>query len=162
MGASDSNKKPENHGQSGAINKPSSATPLSSAVPRAFSRVPTHAIGVVPERRFHARAALQLPLRLIRVDGAEEPVALSLLTRNISTNGVFFLSPKKLELGMAIELEVALIHRPLGYGNVRMSTSAHVARLEESSTPGWYGVGAKFDDIAFDRDDQPLTPVAKR
>lgn len=101
-------------------------------------------------------------MRLVRVNGAEEPTAVSLLTRNISTSGVFFLSPKKLDLGMAIELEVALIHRPLGYGNVRMSTSAHVARLEESATPGWFGVGAKFDEIAFERDDQPLSSIPKR
>jgi len=131
--------------------------PKPAEPPRAFSRVPTHAIGVVPERRFYARAALQLPLRLVRVNGVDEPVSLSLLTRNISTSGVLFLSPKKIELGSSIELEVGLVHRPLGYGNVRMSTSAHVARLEESATPGWYGVGAKFDEIAFDRD-EPVPP----
>lgn len=129
------------------------ANPAEPQPPRAFSRIPTHAIGVVPERRFHARAALQLPLRLVRVNGEQEPVSLSLLTRNISTSGVFFLSPKKLEIGTAVELEVGLIHRPLGYGNVRMATCAHVARLEESATPGWFGVGAKFDEIAFDRDE---------
>ena len=137
-----------------AFSAPSpSAVPKPAEPPRAFSHIPTHAIGVVPERRFYARAALQLPLRLLRVDGVEEPVSLSLLTRNISTNGVLFLSPKKIELGSAIELEVGLIHRPLGYGNVRMSTSAHVSRLEEAATPGWFGVGAKFDEIAFDRDE---------
>jgi len=131
--------------------------PKTAEPPRAFSRIPTHAIGVVPERRFYARAALQLPLRLLRVDGVQEPVSLSLLTRNISTSGVLFLSPKKIELGSSIELEVGLIHRPLGYGNVRMSTSAHVARLEESATPGWFGIGAQFDEIAFDRD-EPVPP----
>jgi hypothetical protein len=121
--------------------------------PRAFSRIPTHAIGVVPERRFHARAALQLPLRLVRVNDDREPVSISLLTRNISTSGVFFLAPKKIEIGAAIELEVGLVHRPLGYGNVRMATCAHVARIEEVPTPGWYGIGAQFDEIAFDRDE---------
>ncbi len=139
-------------GSASPASKPDIAEP-----PRAFSRVPTHAIGVVPERRFHARAALQLPLRLLSVNGVAEPVSLSLLTRNISTSGVFFLAPKKLELGEAIELEVGLIHRPLGYGNVRMATCAHVARLEEAATPGWFGVGAKFDEIAFDRD-EPVPP----
>lgn len=124
-------------------------------VPRAFSRVPTHAIGVVPERRFHARAALQLPLRLIRVNGVAEAEAVSLVTRNISTSGVFFLSPRPLDIGTAIELEVGLVHRPLGYGNVRMETAAHVARIQQITTPGWFGVGAKFDEIAFDRD-EPL------
>lgn len=131
--------------------------PQVAAAPRAFSRIPTHAIGVVPERRFFARAVLQLPLRLIKVEGVEEPVSLSLLTRNISTSGVYFLSPKKLEIGAAIELEVGLVHRPLGYGNVRMATNARVARIQDVSVPGWYGIGAKFDEIAFDRD-EPLPP----
>lgn len=133
------------------------AAPRPADPPRAFSRIPTHAIGVVPERRFYARAALQLPLRLLSVNGQTEPVSLSLLTRNISTSGVFFLSPKELPLGTAIELEVCLIHRPLGYGNVRMATNAHVARVQEVATPGWYGVGAQFDEIAFDRD-EPVPP----
>lgn len=158
MGASD-RKKAETPGSLPGKSAERAASTLPAAdPPRAFSRIPTHAIGVVPERRFHARAALQLPLRLVRVDGVEEPVSLSLLTRNISTNGVFFLSPKKLDCGMNLELEVGLIHRPLGYGNVRMATYARVARIEECATPGWYGVGARFDEIAFDRDE----PVPSR
>jgi hypothetical protein len=28
-----------------------------------------------------------------------------------------------------------------------------VARIEEVPTPGWYGIGAQFDEIAFDRDE---------
>ena len=159
MGASDPKYKQDLFG----LNDPQFAArpaPQPQAVepPRAFSRIPTHAIGSVAERRFHARAALQLPLRLVKVNGVDEPEALTLLTRNISTNGVFFLTPKQLAIGSAIELEVALVHRPLGYGSVRMATNAHVARVEECATPGWFGVGARFDEIAFDRDE----PVPSR
>jgi hypothetical protein len=76
-----------------------------------------------------------------------------LLTQNISSSGVFFLAPRRIEPGTPIELEVALIERPLGKGSVRMSTAAHVVRSEPAPAPGWHGVAASFDDIAFDRDE---------
>jgi hypothetical protein len=118
-----------------------------------FGRVPTHAVRFPLERRSHARAALNLPLRLHRVGGQLEPTPLTLLTRNISSSGVFFLAPKPIAPGTAIELEVALVDRPLGQGSVRMCTAAHVVRSEPASSPGWHAVAATFDDIAFDRDE---------
>ena len=57
------------------------------------------------------------------------------------------------EPGTAIELEVALIERPLGFGSVQMCTAAHVVRAEESEMPGWRGYAASFDDFALKRDD---------
>jgi hypothetical protein len=126
--------------------------------PRAFSRIPTHAVGVAHDRRTHARAALNLPLRLTHVAGRIEPTPLTLLTQNISTTGVLFLSPKHIEPGTPIELEVGLVNRPLGHGSVRMATAARVVRVDTAATPGWHGVAAAFDDIAFDRDE----PVPSR
>ncbi len=116
-------------------------------------RVPTHVVGVAFERRTHARAALNLPLRLRRVGEQVEPVPVTLLTRDISSSGVYFLAPRRIEPGTFIELEVALVDRPFGQGSVRMSTAAHVVRADETQTPGWHGVAATFDDIAFDRDE---------
>ena len=55
--------------------------------------------------------------------------------------------------GTAIELEVALVDRPQGYGRVQMLTAAHVVRCEESDMPGWKGYAASFDDFALQRDD---------
>lgn len=118
-----------------------------------FGRVPTHAVRFPVERRMHARAALNLPLRLHRVDGQLEPTPLTLLTRDISSSGVLFLAPRAIAPGTPIELEVALVDRPLGQGSVRMSTAAHVVRSEPASSPGWHAVAAMFDDIAFDRDE---------
>ncbi|HEY7679570.1 MAG TPA: PilZ domain-containing protein [Terriglobia bacterium] len=126
--------------------------------PAPFSRVPTHAVRFPVERRLHARAALNLPLRLHRVGGQIEPTPLTLLTRDISSSGVFFLAPKPIAPGTPIELEVALVDRPLGQGSVRMCTAAHVVRSEPASSPGWHAVAATFDDIAFDRDE----PVPNR
>jgi len=121
--------------------------------PRRFARVPTHSIGVAAERRRYPRASLSLPLRLTRIGDTVEPVPVSLVTRNISSSGVYFLAPRVIEPGMAIELEVALVDRPLGFGRVQMSTAAHVVRAEETDMPGWRAYAASFDDFALERDD---------
>ena len=115
--------------------------------------MPTHAVGVAHERRQSARAYLCLPLFLRAVDGAEEPVSVTLLTQNISSSGVYFLCPRAIRPGSALELEVGLVDRPLGRGSVRMTTAAHVVRSEPSATPGWHGIAVRFDDFDFERDE---------
>ncbi|MGH9747391.1 MAG: PilZ domain-containing protein [Candidatus Acidiferrales bacterium] len=121
--------------------------------PQHFERVPTHAIGVARERRCNPRAYLSLPLRLTRVGERVEPIPVVLVTRNISSSGVYFLAPCELQPGTAIELEVALVERPLGQGSVQMCTAAHIVRAENSDMPGWRGYAASFDDFAIRRDD---------
>jgi PilZ domain len=121
--------------------------------PRRFARVPTHSIGVASERRRYPRACLSLPLRLTRIGDAVEPIPVTLVTRNISSSGIYFLAPRDIQPGMAIELEVALVDRPLGFGRVQMCTAAHIVRAEETETPGWKAYAASFDDFALKRDD---------
>jgi PilZ domain len=121
--------------------------------PRRFARVPTHAIGVAWEKRRYPRAKLSLPLRLTRVGDVQEEFPVTLVTRNISSSGIYFLAPRELELGSAIELEVALVDRPMGQGRVQMCTAAHVVRAEETDTAGWRGYAATFDDFSLERDD---------
>jgi PilZ domain len=121
--------------------------------PRRFARVPTHAVGVARENRRYPRAKLSLPLRLIRVGDVREEFPVTLVTRNISSSGIYFLAPRELELGAAIELEVGLVDRPTGHGRVQMFTAAHVVRAEESDNPGWHGYAATFDDFSLQRDD---------
>jgi hypothetical protein len=130
-----------------------STAPVEINRPRRFARVPTHAVGVASERRYHPRAALSLPLRLTRVGEQQSCVPITLVTRNISSSGVYFLAPRWIEPGTAIEFEVALLDRPLGQGSVRMCTAAHIVRAEHSETSGWHGFAARFDDIDFRRDD---------
>ncbi|HTQ96806.1 MAG TPA: PilZ domain-containing protein [Candidatus Acidoferrum sp.] len=122
--------------------------------PRRFVRVPTHAVGVHLEHRERPRAALRLPLKLRSVCGNPEPYPITLVTRDISSSGVFFLCPMALAPGTPIELEIVLVSRPLGYGNVVVSSKATVERTEAANMPGWHGIAASFDDFAFDRDDQ--------
>ena len=131
----------------------STAAASNTPGPRRFARVPTHAIGVAGDRRGSPRASLSLPLRLLRIGGIAEPMPITLVTRDISASGVYFLAPRDIEPGTAVELEVVLVERPLGLGNVQMSTSAHIVRREQTDMPGWRGYGAKFDDFSLQRDD---------
>ena len=121
--------------------------------PRRFARVPTHAVGVHPEHREYPRAVLNLPLRLRSVNSVPEDFPISLVTRDISSTGVYFLCPKQLAVGTPIELEIVLVSRPMGRGNVVIASLATVRRSEPAATPGWYGIAASFDDVHFDRDD---------
>jgi hypothetical protein len=125
------------------------------AKPKGISRVPTHAVLPVEERRSYARAKLSLPLRLKRISGQREQNYHTLRTTNISSSGVLFQCPQRIEPGTPIEIEVCLVDRPLGMGTVRMMTEAHIVRAETCSEPGWHSLAASFDDITFHRD-EPL------
>jgi hypothetical protein len=120
---------------------------------RRFARVPTHAVGVFHEQREYPRASLRLPLRLRSVSNVAEDFPITLVTRDISSTGVFFLCPKRLEVNVAIELEIVLVSRPMGRGNVAAVAIAKVRRVEAANMPGWFGIAASFDDLKFDRDD---------
>jgi hypothetical protein len=121
--------------------------------PRRFVRVPTHAVGAHPEQREYPRASLNLPLRLRRASGVPEEFPITLVTRNISSTGVYFLCPRQLAVGTSIELEIVLVSKPLGLGNVVATTMARVCRTETAAMPGWHGIAAAFDDVQFGRDD---------
>jgi len=121
--------------------------------PRRFARVPTHAVGVHPEHREYPRASLNLPLRLRSVNLVPEKFPISLVTRDISSTGVYFLCPKHIAVETPIELEVVLVSRPMGHGNVVIASMATVRRIEPAAMPGWYGVAVTFTDVQFDRDD---------
>jgi hypothetical protein len=126
---------------------------LTPGQPRRFARVPTHAVGVNREQREYPRASLKLPLRLRSVGSHAEEFPVTLVTRDISSTGVFFLCPKEIATGALIELEIVLVSRPMGHGSVLIVTTARVQRIEPAAMPGWYGVAASFDDVQFDRDD---------
>jgi c-di-GMP-binding flagellar brake protein YcgR len=111
-------------------------------------------VSVHPEHREYPRATLKLPLQLRSVENVPEKFPITLVTRDISSTGVYFLCPKQVAVGTSIELEIVLVSRPMGRGNVVVATMAHVQRLDPAAVPGWYGVAASFDDVQFDRDDR--------
>ena len=121
--------------------------------PRGINRVPTHTVGRARERRAYARARLLLPLRLERIAGQRHMQHYVLQTADISSSGLFFLSPLRIEAGTPIELEVKLIAQPVSRATVHMGAIAHVVRTETAEKPGWYGVAAAFDDISYRRDE---------
>ena len=82
-----------------------------------------------------------------------EKYPVTLVMRNISSTGVYFLCPRPLPFGASIELEVVLVSKPMGLGSVVMTTLAHVCRVEAAAMPRWYGLAACFDDVQFDHDD---------
>jgi len=125
------------------------------AKPKGMARVPTHAVRPPEERRAYARAKLSLPLQVKRIAGQRERVTEPLRTANISSSGVLFLFPQRIEPGTPIEIEVCLVDRPFGRGTVRMKTEAHIVRAETTSRPGWHLLAATFDDITFQRE-EPL------
>jgi hypothetical protein len=122
--------------------------------PRRFARVPTHTVGVHPDHREYPRASLKLPLRLRSVNNSLEEFPVTLVTRDISSTGVYFFCPRPLPVGAFLEIDVVLVSKPMGHGNVVLSTRAHVQRYEPASMPGWYGIAASLDDVQFDRDDR--------
>jgi hypothetical protein len=125
------------------------------AKPKGIARVPTHAVRPPEERRAYARAKLSLPLRVKRIAGQRERMGEPLRTANISSSGVLFLCPQRIEPGTPIQIEVCLVDRPFGRGTVRMRTEAHIVRAEPASRPGWHCLAATFDDITFQRE-EPL------
>ena len=118
--------------------------------------MPTHTVGRARERRAYARARLSLPLRLERVAGQRHTQHYSLQTTDISSSGLFFLSPLRIETGTPIELEVKLIAQPIARATVHMTAIAHVVRTQPAEKTGWYGVAAAFDDISYRRDENLL------
>ena len=93
---------------------------LSETKTRQFVRVPTHAVGVHPEHREYPRATLRLPLRLRSVNEIQERYPITLVTRDISSSGVFFLCPKALPAGTRIEIEIVLVSRPMEIGRAHV------------------------------------------
>jgi hypothetical protein len=130
-----------------------SSFPLKTPKTEHFFNVPTHAVSVVNNRRNCARAFLRLPMQLTGVNGLELEFPIPLETRDISASGVYFVTPRRIEPGTAIAMEVALTDRPMGMGSVRMSTTARVVRIELEGARGWFGLAASFDHYEFRRDE---------
>jgi hypothetical protein len=98
-----------------------------------------------PEHRHYPRFAVRLPFRLRLITTKGEPEVKTLLTKNISKAGLCFFSPRSVEPGESVEVEVTLA----GYGprgeNLSVSSVGHIVRSEASGEPGWYQLAAAFD-----------------
>jgi hypothetical protein len=99
-----------------------------------------------PERRRHPRFTAWLPLRLKAVGGIVEPNPAPLVTQNLSKTGLCFPSPKRIEPGQSIEVEVTLPGAGLGGNDTSISSTGYIVRAESTKEPGWYGLAAAFDE----------------
>ena len=107
---------------------------------------------LVENRRTYPRLPLQFPVRLRKVGERDAGIAESLVTLNISSTGVCFLAPLRIEPKTPVELEIGLTDRPRGRERVRMHTTAHVVRVDSALRPGWHALAVTFDEITFERD----------
>ncbi len=121
--------------------------------PGGVKRAPVRTVARPNERRSYGRIRLSLSLRVRRVAGQRNADIRALRTENISSSGVYFLSPRRIEPGTPIELEVLVANRPFGRDSVQMRTEAHVIRADSAAKSGWHGLAAAFDDISFVRDE---------
>ncbi len=109
---------------------------------------------LINDRRMNPRLPLQLPLEVCRTNGQGVRVlGASLVSRDISTMGVYFVSPERLERGAQVELDVALVDRPLDRGRVRLKTRGEVVRVEPDGAEGNHGLAVRFDEISFHYED---------
>ena len=105
---------------------------------------------------------MAIPLRVQRVAGQRDMgTNAPLRTRDISSSGVYFLSPSHIDPGTPIELELLVVDHPFGRGSVRMRTEAHVVRADNTEKPGWHGLAAAFDDIQLFRDETVAGTVSE-
>src|SRR5260221_4443675 len=120
--------------------KPALVPPLGLAAlssdshPRRFVRVPTHAVGVLPEHREYPRATLQLPLRLRSVNNVPEEFPVTLVTRDVSSTGVYFLCPRPLAIGASLEIDIVLVSKPMGSARAFLPSRAPASPSEIPAT----------------------------
>ena len=101
---------------------------------------------LLPERRRHPRFTAWLPLRLKVVGGIVEPNPLPLVTQNLSKTGLCFAAPRRIEPGQSIEVEVTFRGAGPGGNNISVSSTGYIVRAESTKTPGWFRLGAAFDE----------------
>ena len=131
------------------------ASRLQAEVLRARGMRPTRhfEFEITDNRRVYPRLPLQFPVRMKRVGGQAAESSEPLVTQNISSTGMYFMAPVRVEQETPIELEIGLTDRPRGRERVRMHTTAHVVRIDPAEKPGWHGLAVTFDEITFERDD---------
>src|SRR6202158_2791566 len=98
----------------------------------------------MPERRRYPRFITWLPIRLTTVAGKIEPAAVTLVTQNISKAGLCFPTPRRIEPGQAIEVEVALAGLGPDGKDIQISGAGYVVRTEPGNKPGWNKLAAEF------------------
>jgi hypothetical protein len=124
------------------------------AIPRGMARTPTHTVHIANERRVYPRAQLQLPVRILRIEGHVEAEFDRVMTIDISSSGLRASCPFQIPVGTPVQLEVELVKPPSGCGTVHLFTEARVVRaLPDPRSKGWHTLAFSFDEIRFERNE---------
>jgi len=104
------------------------------------------------ERRRYRRCTAWLPLQLKAVGGKLEPEPLTLITQNFSKTGLCFPSPRRIEPGESIDVEVTILGAGPDGKNINISSTGYVVRVETATKPGWYKLAAVFEEPHSDEE----------
>ena len=99
-------------------------------------------MALTPERRRHPRCTAGLPLRLKTVGGTVESDPVTLVTQNFSKSGLCFRSPRRIEPGESIEVEVTLLGAGSSGENLCVPGTGYIVRTKAALKPGWYDLAA--------------------
>ena len=98
------------------------------------------------ERRRYPRCTACLPLRLKTVGGKVENNPITLLTQDFSKTGLCFPSPRRIEPGESIEVEVTLLGAGSNGENIDIRGTGYIVRAEETDRMGWFKLAAVIDE----------------
>jgi hypothetical protein len=73
-----------------------------------------------------------------------------LVTQNLSKTGLCFPSPRRIEPGESIEVEVTFLGAGLSGNDISICGTGHIVRAESTKTRGWYKLAATFDKSPAD------------
>jgi hypothetical protein len=98
------------------------------------------------ERRVARRFTMSLPLRVLpRESNSSE---LRAQTRDVSYQGLYFLSAQKFDVGAEIELVLTLPHQAAQAADVDIRCRGQIVRVE-AARDGQLGIAAKIDRYEF-------------
>jgi hypothetical protein len=80
------------------------------------------------------------------VGGKVENTPITLLTQNFSKTGLCFPSPRQIEPGETIEVEVTLLGAGPGGEDINIPGTGSIVRTEETDRIGWFKLAAVIDE----------------
>lgn len=98
------------------------------------------------ERRVARRFTMSLPLRVLARESRNSELRAQ--TRDVSYQGLYFLSEQQFDVGAEIEFVITLPHQIAQTGDVDIRCRGQIVRVE-SATEGRMGVAAKIERYEF-------------
>ena len=103
-------------------------------------------MGDSSERRVARRFTMSLPLRVLPRESRNSELRAQ--TRDVSYQGLYFLSEQQFDVGAEIEFVITLPHQIAQTGDVDIRCRGQIVRVE-SASDGRMGVAAKIERYEF-------------